>query len=176
MPTFKNKIRVLFYSLYTMKAYLQTGTNLGDRAAQLKEAASKIATKIGTINAISKLYETEPWGLKNQPYFYNQVLLVNTLLSPSELLRAAKEIEREMGRIDTEKWGRRVIDVDILLYEDQIIETAELVIPHPMLHKRNFCLVPLMEIAPELEHPLLKQTIEDIYWESSDDLEVIMIE
>lgn len=158
-----------------MKAYLQTGTNIGDRSAQLQEAARRISISMGNIEAISKLYETEPWGLKTQPYFYNQVMLVETTLSPMELLRAAKLIEQEMGRVNTEKWGRRVIDIDILLYEDQIIETEELTIPHPMLHKRNFCLIPLLEIAPELEHPVLKETIEDTYWASADELEVIVV-
>jgi 2-amino-4-hydroxy-6-hydroxymethyldihydropteridine diphosphokinase len=110
------------------------------------------------VKKTSSLYETSPWGVTNQPYFLNLVLKGETKLSPEELLKKIKNIEKAMGRKTLEKWGPRIIDIDILFYKEKIINTPLLKIPHPQLHKRAFVLVPLKEIAPRLIHPLLKKT------------------
>jgi len=110
------------------------------------------------VKKTSSLYETSPWGVTNQPYFLNLVLKGETKLSPEELLKKIKNIEKAMGRKTLEKWGPRIIDIDILFYKEKIINTPLLKIPHPQLHKRAFVLVPLKEIAPRLVHPLLKKT------------------
>lgn len=149
---------------------------MGDRKAYLVKAAAEIDKKIGKIAKESRLYETQAWGLTNQPDFINQALEVETTLSPQETLQKLLAIETDMGRIRTEKWAERTIDIDILLFADVIVQEADLQIPHPRLPERNFALVPLMELAGETEHPILKTTIEDIYMESKDTLDVFEVE
>lgn len=149
---------------------------MGDRKAYLAEAALQIGQKIGKITEKSRLYETQAWGVTNQPDFMNQALAVETTLSPQAVLKKILDIETEMGRVRAEKWAERTIDIDILLFADTIVEEADLQIPHPRLPERNFALVPLMEIAGELEHPILKTTIEDIYFDSPDTLDVFEVE
>lgn len=157
--------------------YLHTGSNLGNRAENLSKVNDLITKIIGKIVAKSVLYETEAWGVTEQPNFYNQALKVETILTPQTILDKILEIETvHFNRIREEKWAARIIDVDILLYNDAVIKTENLVIPHPYLHQRNFVLIPLMEIAGELEHPILKETIEDLYWKSEDSLDVLMVE
>jgi 2-amino-4-hydroxy-6-hydroxymethyldihydropteridine diphosphokinase len=158
------------------KIHLLIGSNMGDRKAFLATAIAKIGQNIGTITEKSRLYETQAWGLTNQPDFMNQAIEVETTLSPQETLAKILAIETEMGRVRTEKWAERTIDIDILLFADLIIEEPDLQIPHPRLPERNFALVPLMEIAGEVEHPFLKTTIEDIYFESPDTLDVFEVE
>lgn len=158
------------------EVYLQLGSNIGEREKNVQAAGELISQMIGTIVAASSLYETEAWGVTDQPDFINQVLKVTTTLSPEQILKQLEHIEEQLGRVRERKWGERLIDIDILLYSNQIIQTEQLTIPHRELQNRNFVLIPLMELAPELEHPVLKQTIEELYWDSKDELEVIKID
>jgi len=122
--------------------YLGIGTNLGDRRKNLLDAAGLINLKVGPVIKHSKIYETAAWGLTEQPDFYNQVLSVNTTLDVEEVLREVLEIETHLGRIREEKWGARVIDIDILYYNDLVINLSHLKIPHPFIQERNFVLIP----------------------------------
>jgi 2-amino-4-hydroxy-6-hydroxymethyldihydropteridine diphosphokinase len=108
------------------------------------------------------MHETQPWGVEDQPDFVNMAVEVETVMSPEELLVTVKEIEREMGRKAGTRWGPRLIDLDVLLYDDRIVQSKDLIIPHPLLHKRNFVLLPLAEISPECVHPVLKKTIREL--------------
>jgi len=126
------------------------------------EAALNQIAGLGTVEKKSSVYETKPWGLKEQPNFLNQVAQIETGLEPLELLKELKKIERVMGRKKTVRYGPRLIDLDILFYEDLILRTRALVIPHPLLAQRAFVLVPLNEIEPELIHPLEKKSIHDL--------------
>ena len=148
------------------------GTNLGDRQANLQRAIVEIEQNIGSILDCSSVYETEPWGVTDQPSFYNQVLKVATSLDPLQLLTATLAIEKEMGRVRTGRYGARIIDIDILFFEDLVIETAQLTIPHPRITERNFVLAPLAEIAPDLVHPMSHQTISAIWGAGNDQLGV----
>jgi 2-amino-4-hydroxy-6-hydroxymethyldihydropteridine diphosphokinase len=136
----------------TTVIYLALGSNLGDRLANLDQAKKELSLKI-TINQISNAYETPPWGYESQPPFLNQVLSARTSLNPDELLLFAKGIEKKMGRLKTFTNGPRLIDIDILLFGDQTIHEADLIIPHPRMLERAFVLVPLAEIAPNLVIP-----------------------
>jgi 2-amino-4-hydroxy-6-hydroxymethyldihydropteridine diphosphokinase len=156
--------------------YFLTGTNIGDRGAHLRRAAKLIEQDIGKIDQKSAFYETEPWGLADQAMFLNQAIAVKTELEPLEILKKIKEIEAEMGRERLEKYGPRVIDVDLLFYGDQIIDEPDLKVPHPEIPNRNFVLVPLMEIAGEMLHPTLQIAIEDLYMLSKDPLEVVILD
>jgi 2-amino-4-hydroxy-6-hydroxymethyldihydropteridine diphosphokinase len=142
------------------KVFLGIGTNLGERGTNIKEAVTAIGKNIGTVLKCSSLYETEPWGFKSENQFLNIVLEVETELTPSGVLGAILMIEAFLGRSrDGKQYSSRVIDIDILLYEDMIIDEVSLKVPHPHLHKRKFVLVPLNEIAPDLIHPVLKKNI-----------------
>lgn len=156
--------------------YLHTGSNMGDREDNLRQANGLIEQYIGKIKEASHLYETQAWGKTDQPDFINQALMVETHQSPQEVLKNIFKIEELMGRVRSEKWASRVIDIDILLYGNQIINDKDLKIPHPHLHERNFVLVPLMEIAGEVEHPVMKLPIEEIYFECNDSLDVLMLD
>ena len=131
---------------------------------------------VGRVTNKSRLYETQAWGVTNQSDFINQALAVETSLNPQKLLEQILKIENEMGRERTTKWAERTIDIDILLYDNFVVNEPNLVIPHPELPKRNFALIPLMEIAGEFEHPVLLLTIEDIYMDSKDPLDVFMLD
>lgn len=154
------------------EAYLITGTNLGNRWANIERAASEIEQHTGTILRRSSIFETEPWGITDQPGFYNQVLQIATLLQPEELLAKTLLIEEKMGRIRAERYGARIIDIDILFFDDLIMNTAQLTIPHPRIAERNFVLAPLAETAPHLVHPQLHQTITALWKASVDQLGV----
>jgi 2-amino-4-hydroxy-6-hydroxymethyldihydropteridine diphosphokinase len=160
----------------TYTAYLLTGSNLGDRKAFLNKAKAHIDRRAGKVIAASGYYKTAAWGIEDQPDFWNQALAIMTTLEPESLLETLLDIERELGRERIEKWGSRTIDIDILLYDDQIINTPNLTIPHLFLHERNFSMVPLMEIAGEIEHPIFKKTIEELYWASNDPLDVYFVD
>lgn len=133
--------------------YLGLGSNLGERARNLENALMKIA-ELACIEKKSAIYETEPWGFIEQPNFLNQAVKAKTQLLPLELLSALKSIERTMGRTKSVKNGPRLIDVDILFYDNLVMKTDQLTIPHPFLTQRAFVLVPLNEIAPNYIHPV----------------------
>jgi 2-amino-4-hydroxy-6-hydroxymethyldihydropteridine diphosphokinase len=156
--------------------YLILGSNLGDRNAILGKAVSLINSKIGEVILKSKIYETAPWGGVEQPAYLNQVLMVKTTLSPEIILKDVLEIEKDLGRERVVKWGARSLDIDILFYDDIIINTDDLKIPHPFIHQRKFVLVPLVEIAPNFVHPLFKTTSEDLLNKLSDCSEVKAID
>lgn len=157
--------------------YLHTGTNLGNRLDNLMKVNQLIENHIGTITQLSSIYETAAWGVEDQPDFLNQALLVKTNLTPLEILEQIYQIEQtEFKRVRAERWAERVIDIDILFYEQEIWDTPKLTLPHPQIPFRNFVLIPLMEIAPYFEHPILKDSIENLYLRSEDTLEVILTE
>ena len=153
-------------------AYLLIGGNLGDRAAYLAEAVNQISARCGRVTNTSSLYETAAWGNTNQPAFYNQAICVETILEPETLLERLLTIEIEMGRVREEKYGPRTIDLDILMIDDKVLDTPTLTIPHPQLQNRRFALLPLVEIAPELHHPLLDKTIDELLLNCPDTLDV----
>jgi 2-amino-4-hydroxy-6-hydroxymethyldihydropteridine diphosphokinase len=157
------------------KAYLLTGGNLGNRAAYLSEARALIITRCGEISKKSSLYETEAWGKSDQPAFLNQALEIKTALNAKQLMRRILKIEKSIGRTRKEKLGPRIIDIDILFYEDEIHQLPFLNIPHPEIQNRRFALMPLAEINPELIHPVLKKTITQLLEECTDKLEVKQI-
>lgn len=136
----------------------------------IASAISEIEIKLGNISRRSSLYQTASWGKHDQPDFINQVIELKTSLEPKDLLSGILGIEADFGRKRIEKWGSRTIDIDILLYDDQIVNEPELIIPHPYLAFRRFCLMPLCEIAPEFIHPVLKKNIQELLFELSDDL------
>jgi len=153
-------------------AYLLTGSNLGDRASSLQKANALIVQSCGKIISYSSLYETAPWGLLEQPAFLNQAIAVETSLEPEELMQALLEIEAAMGRIRDARYGPRIIDLDILLYDQVIMEQPILRLPHPALPQRRFALTPLAEIAPALIHPVLQKNIQELLAECTDDSDV----
>lgn len=134
--------------------YLALGTNLGDRFANLQAAIAALPPAVRVI-AQSPVYETPPWGLTAQPAFLNMVLKGQTALAPVDLLKHLKHLETELGRLPAVRWGPRRIDMDILFYDNLILDTPELTIPHPHLHERAFVLVPLADLEPGLVHPVL---------------------
>jgi len=138
---------------------LGLGGNKGSVSKVLLETISLLKIKVGDVVQKSSLYKTAAWGNENQPDFINQVVVLETKLSPQESLKQCLAIENELGRVREIKWGERIIDIDILFYDDLIINTKNLIIPHPYIHERNFVLDPLLEINPFYVHPLLKQTI-----------------
>ncbi len=145
-----------------MIAYLSAGSNLGDRKANLKNAFCSLREAGATPARISSYYETEPVGFREQPWFLNAALQVETGLSPFQLLEACQAIERSHGRVRAFKNAPRTLDLDILLYDDLVIDDAQLVIPHPRLAERRFVLEPLAEIAPHVLHPLLMKSIRSL--------------
>lgn len=147
------------------KVFIALGSNLGDKKDNINEAIKRINDKGIKILKVSSIIETEPYGYKDQDKFLNAVCLVETDLSPHELLNVLLEIEREMGRVRTIKWGPRVIDLDIIFYDDLIINEANLIIPHPDAHNRTFVMGPLSEIEPDFIHPVLNKTVKEIYLE-----------
>lgn len=143
--------------------FLGIGTNLGSREINLKKAIEKIGESIGPVIGSSSIYETEPWGFQANEEFLNQVVKVRTDLNPSGLLGRILMIETLLGRIRGEqRYESRLIDIDILLYDDIIVDEENLKIPHPLMHQRRFVLVPLCELAPDMIHPVLKRTFADL--------------
>ena len=148
--------------------YLALDSNLGDRLANLKQAVASL-TPQAEVKAKSQVYETLPWGYEDQPKFLNQVVRATTYLEPEPLLKHLKRLEVALGRKESFQNGPRVIDIDILFYDDLVLNRPSLVIPHPRLHERGFVLLPLLELAPELIHPLNKKSVREMAAECNMD-------
>ncbi|HEY3928574.1 MAG TPA: 2-amino-4-hydroxy-6-hydroxymethyldihydropteridine diphosphokinase [Candidatus Koribacter sp.] len=138
-------------------AYLSLGSNVGDRAANLREAIARLRAA-GKVKRVSSLYETEPVEFTEQAWFLNCAVELRTEMGPADLLHALLGIEKSMGRMRNQPKGPRNIDIDLLLYDDETVNTPELTLPHPSMHERGFVLVPLAEIAPNVVHPTLRKT------------------
>jgi 2-amino-4-hydroxy-6-hydroxymethyldihydropteridine diphosphokinase len=154
------------------QAYLLIGGNQGDRMHYLEQAARLIQAECGQLVSRSSVYETAPWGITDQPTFYNQALELETTHGAMRLLELLLIIERKMGRERHEKYGPRTIDIDILFFNQDIIESPALTIPHPQLHHRRFALQPLDEIAPQWIHPVLQKSVHTLLLQCNDPLDV----
>ena len=143
-------------------AYISIGSNLGDREENCRQAIKLLKENGIAVKKQSSMYETEPWGIKDQPKFINMAVEAETDKKPEELLRVLKEIEKEIGRTETTKWGPRIIDLDILFYDDLILKIPGIEIPHPLLHEREFVLKPLCEITPDKKHPVTGKTVREM--------------
>ncbi|WP_039052867.1 2-amino-4-hydroxy-6-hydroxymethyldihydropteridine diphosphokinase [Sphingobacterium sp. T2] len=155
--------------------YILLGANLGNPLQQIGSALRLLQERLGALVAVSSLYQSEAWGVEEQPIFYNQVVSFSTPLSAQECLAICQSIENELGRIRHERWGARVIDVDILYYNEEIIEKSDLVVPHPYIAQRRFTLIPLCEIAPDYVHPVFKVSNKDLLLSCEDQLGVIKL-
>jgi 2-amino-4-hydroxy-6-hydroxymethyldihydropteridine diphosphokinase len=155
-----------------VSVYLLLGSNLGDKQMFLRQAAVYIEEQIGAIVQQSSIYVTQSWGKTDAPDYLNQVLLVETQMQPDEVLTTVLNIELLLGRERREIWGSRTMDIDILFYDEAVISKRNLTIPHPHLHSRRFTLEPLAEIAPELLHPVLRKTVNELKSLLKDNLQV----
>lgn len=155
-------------------ACLLLGTNMGDRLSQLNSARNGLQAA-GTILKASGLYRTQPWGIGDQPEFYNQAILLKTALSPEDLLDFLKTSEKQLGREPGIPWGPRLIDMDILFMDDLVIRSEQLSVPHPRVSERMFALVPLAEIAPDWIDPVTGLTIAQLKSQCSDTLQVVRL-
>ncbi len=158
------------------KAFLLIGTNVGQKDKNLALASSLIQQNECEIVSKSSIYESAAWGIENQNNFYNQVLKIETHLGPWELLNTVLNIEKEMGRTRTEKWAERIIDIDILYFDELIANSFDLVIPHPGIPDRKFTLIPMVEIASDKLHPKLQLTQRQLLEQCKDDLWVKKID
>ena len=154
---------------------LLLGTNLGDRWDNLELCKARIAAEIGEIIVKSSVYKTAAWGKTDQPDFLNQVVIVDCSLAPAKLLKAINRIEKALGRVRTQKWGERIIDIDILYYDDRRINLPELTIPHPEIKNRLFTLIPLVQVCPNFRDPDLAVTVSELLAECKDKSEVTKI-
>ena len=145
-------------------AYLGLGTNVGNKRRNMITAAALLAERVGDVLALSGFYETEPWGFESENFFLNAAVKLKTSFSPLELLQITQQIEKELGRAEKSNgvYHDRIIDIDILLYDDEVLQTPELTLPHPLMHERKFVMDPLAEIAPFVVHPVLKERIIDL--------------
>jgi 2-amino-4-hydroxy-6-hydroxymethyldihydropteridine diphosphokinase len=141
--------------------YLALGSNLGDRLENLRQAVVSLSPQM-EVKAKSHIYETPPWGYEDQPKFYNQVIKADTYLQPEPLLRHLKRLEVALGRQPNFRNGPRLIDLDLLFYNQLVLETPVLTLPHPHLHERGFVLLPLLDIAPDFVHPVLKKSVREM--------------
>ena len=154
------------------KVFLITGGNIGNRKKNLDTAAALIEKHIGHIIQSSKIYETDAWGITNQPTFYNQVLIVESKFTAQKVIQTILKIEEEMGRVRTIKNAARIIDIDILFFNDETVNEQNLIIPHQEIANRRFVLMPLDELAPKMIHPVLKKSVEELLSVCKDPLKV----
>ena len=152
--------------------FLLLGSNLGDRQAYLQQAIKHIDREIAPVITRSSVYETQSWGKTDEPDYLNQVIQLKTDIPAKEILHKILNIEKMMGRKREIKWGSRIIDIDILFYNDLVLDTPGLVIPHPFLQERRFTLIPLAEIAPAYVHPKLHKTVTELLEDCPDTLPV----
>ena len=157
-------------------SFLLLGSNLGERLINLQKARQQISRTLGKIITVSSVYKTAAWGNTDQPDFYNQVVEIVPTGDVHSALSAIHQVEQLMGRVRQEKWGSRLIDIDILLWDMLVIHEPNLIIPHAQLANRRFALVPLAELAPDRIHPVLKKTIRQLLAECPDSLDVIKLE
>jgi 2-amino-4-hydroxy-6-hydroxymethyldihydropteridine diphosphokinase len=155
-----------------MRYFLSLGSNLGDREKNLTDALALLQEQGVEILKISSLYETQPVDFPSQPWFYNQLVEIRTKAQPEAFLELVRKIEQKMGRKRLLEKGPRIIDIDIVLAEDYVIHKKELKIPHPRMEKRNFVLLPFVEISPETVHPVLKETVKTL-WKKSNDQSIV---
>ncbi len=155
-----------------MYIYMGLGSNQGARGEYMDAAEASIAKRIGNISRKSARYETSAWGKEDEPAFLNAVVEVETSVGAQELLQLAQQIESELERRREVRWGARTMDIDILFYGDEVIREPELTVPHPLLHLRRFVLVPLNEIAPHLNHPVLQKSVSELLMQLKDPLSV----
>ena len=150
--------------------YLELGTNIGNKRKNMVTAAALLAERAGDVLSLSSFYETEPWGFASENTFLNAALELETDCSPMELLRLTQQIEREMGRTQKSdgSYHDRIIDIDILLYGNEVVHHEDLVVPHPLMQQRLFVMQPLAEIAPSLVHPVLQKSMYDLYMDLLD--------
>ena len=153
--------------------YIQLGSNIGERESFIAKSMEQIEENIGEIITESSIFETTPWENENQNNFLNSVIKIKTTFDAFKVLKKSQEIENNLGRVREEKWGKRTIDIDILFYNNEIINTTKLNIPHPLIQKRKFVLVPLSEIAPNYIHPILKKNISTLLSECKDNQKVL---
>jgi len=153
--------------------YLLLGGNLGDRFAIFTQARKYVEKRVGTLLLQSKYYESAPWGFTHENLFLNQVLIVSTSYCPEEVLEKVLDIEKELGRerSSSAEYSSRMIDIDLLFYNDLILDQPDLKIPHPLLHKRRFTLKPLVEVAPDFVHPVFFKTIRQLLADCEDDID-----
>ncbi|MFM7856882.1 MAG: 2-amino-4-hydroxy-6-hydroxymethyldihydropteridine diphosphokinase [Flammeovirgaceae bacterium] len=152
--------------------FILLGSNLGDKAALLTEATTTLEAQVGTVLQASAVYQTAAWGNQQQPDFLNQVLRLSTSLTPHVLLEKILLIEEQMGRKRTGRWAARTIDIDLLYYGQEVIDSPNLTLPHPAIADRKFTLIPLAEIAPDFVHPIFKKTNKALLIACVDTLEV----
>lgn len=160
------------------RAFLSLGSNIDDRLSYIQQAVSAL-NMINEINVIksSSFYETEPWGVKNQKWFLNAAVAIDTTLEPLDLLRTIQMIEKQLGRnrLLEERWHERTIDIDILMYDDKIFSIPDiLTVPHPYMHKRAFVLVPMLEVKSDLVHPVFQKTISELYDELNNPEDIFL--
>ena len=153
--------------------FLGLGTNLGNRENNLNDAVAEIGKHVGKVLIKSSVYETEPWGFQSENKFLNTVIKVGTELSPKALLEEILRIEIYLGRVRSSvQYSSRIIDIDILFFDNQVINTHNLIVPHPKLHERKFVLVPLVETEPDYVHPVFKKSVSSLLEECEDRSEV----
>jgi len=158
-----------------IRAIIQLGSNMGERSVYLDNAKLRVHLLAGNVIKSSSVYETAPWGNKDQPPFLNQVLVVETNLEPALFLSTMLAIEASLGRTRNEKWAPRTLDIDVLFFGDQVIQNEKLVVPHPAIADRRFVLIPLYEILPDFMHPVLQKSIATLLADCADPLEVKLI-
>jgi 2-amino-4-hydroxy-6-hydroxymethyldihydropteridine diphosphokinase len=144
-------------------AFICIGSNLGRREENCLRAIELLKEEGITLVRRSSVYETDPWGIKDQPRFLNMAVEIETDMEPVQLINTLNTIEQKVGRKKTHRWGPRVVDLDILLFDDIVMDEADLKIPHPLMHERAFVLEPLNEIAPLVKHPALKKTVSELF-------------
>jgi 2-amino-4-hydroxy-6-hydroxymethyldihydropteridine diphosphokinase len=159
------------------KVILLLGSNLGNRVEILEKAVDAIGESVGLIEKCSSLYQTDPWGFQSENLFLNQVISVETTLSPMDVLKRSQEIESKLGRVrESNQYESRTIDIDILFYDNLRVDMEQLQIPHPRLHKRRFTLIPLLEVAGDFFHPVLNERLDVIAENCSDKSKVELLE